>query len=330
MSCSAPRSVVWVFTARCPLKCVHCYASMYVGERELSLAEAKRVVEGFAELGVEHVHITGGDPVAVRPSDVVEIARLCRSLGVGVSVFTSCVAIPRPFLEGVKLLDAVYTSVDGFDKRSFEAVRGAGSWDRFLEGYKLVRDAASYVHVNITISAVNHGVVDRVLRFVIEKLEPNSVSVIPAMDCGRARINGVAIDAQRFAKALERVDSVARELGVFVECWCTPFAKLIGRNLVSSTCRGACVVDLTPSGNIVLCDVINYVVSNVVEKGVEGAWGEYVSSEAYRKATSIPRACARCRYLATCGGGCFARSYLAYGELDRGDPLCPFASSAIP
>ncbi|NPA97435.1 MAG: radical SAM protein [Crenarchaeota archaeon] len=322
-----PEGVIWIVTARCVLSCVHCYAATYLGEEELGVEEAKGIVKGFAELGATYLHLTGGDPVAVRARDYLELARFAKDLGLEVTMFTSCVRIPKEFLEeGPRVVDALYTSLDGDSRELYEAIRGSGSWSRFLDGYRRARERFSYIHVNVTVSRLNAVRVAQVIRFAIEKLEPSSISLIPAMNCGRARLSGVHVDRETFVKALRSVSEVAQELGIVVDCWCTPFAHLVGKGLRPSTCRGRWVVDLSPSAKLLLCDVTGVAVSDARAQGVEEAWRRYVSSDVVRRALSIPQACASCRYLGSCGGGCFARSFLDYGELDRGDPLCPFSA----
>ncbi len=325
-----PEGVIWIFTARCVLNCVHCYAAMYLGEEELGVEDAKNVVKGFVELGASYLHLTGGDPVATRIKDCLELARFARDMGLEVTVFTSCVKVPREFLEvGPRVFDGVYTSLDGDSKQLYEAIRGIGSWSKFLEGYKSVRDRFGYVHVNVTVSKLNASRVSKIIRFAIERLEPSSISVIPAMRCGRAREKGVYIDRDGFVRALKDVNEVAEELGIYVDCWCTPFAHLIGKRLRASSCRGRWIVDLSPSAKLLLCDVAKVVVSDARSKRVEIAWREYLANDMVKKALETPRLCMSCKYLPVCGGGCFARSFLEYGDLALGDPLCPF-SSAIP
>jgi len=319
-------SVIWIFTARCPLNCVHCYAKLYLWERELCIEMAKSVVKGFAELGAQHIHLTGGDPIATRPRDLLEIARYARQLGMSVSVFSSCTFVPSGVDELSRYVDELYTSVDGYDAETFERVRGAGTWRRFLDGYQRVAKTFSEIHVNIAITNFNYRYVDKILEFVINRLEPSSVSAIPVMKSGRAKETGVYVTKNHFLEALKRLGNAARNLGVEVCCWCTPFANLIDPHLLSSNCRGRGVVDLSPGGNVLLCDVTGVALSNVVELGVRRAIEKYSASDMVRKAMSIPARCRSCAYLDRCGGGCFARSLLEFGRVDVGDPLCPFSN----
>ena len=77
-------------TARCNLRCTHCYvpgpaASAVHGE--LDAAEWKEILDRAAELGTFYLLITGGEPF-VR-DDILEIYRHAKRLGMLVTLFTN-------------------------------------------------------------------------------------------------------------------------------------------------------------------------------------------------------------------------------------------------
>jgi len=327
---SAPRSVIWIATARCFLRCVHCYAAQYSGEDEMSTESAKRMIDEAADLGARHLHITGGDPVT--RSDLTQLLRHAYDAGLEVSVFTSLIHVPRDLVETIERIDAtLYTSMDGGDRETFERVRGRGTWDRFVENLRRVAREGIEIHVNCSITSLNW---DRVAYAIERALElgASSTSVIPAMKCGRAVETRSFIDRERLVKALRMVDERARDLGVVVHAWCIPFVPALGlRNVVGYPCRTGSVevVDITPGGNIVVCDVMDTRISNVVREGFRAAWEKYVSHDLVKKAITVPRECRGCPFVEQCRGGCFARAFLEYGDVSRRDPLCP-RGSAIP
>ena len=56
-------------TYRCPLQCPYCSNPLELETRssELSTDDWKRVFDQAAEMGVIHVHLSGGEPTAQRP-----------------------------------------------------------------------------------------------------------------------------------------------------------------------------------------------------------------------------------------------------------------------
>jgi pyrroloquinoline quinone biosynthesis protein E len=61
-----PQSLIAEVTHRCPLHCVYCSNPLEMESRqaELSTQVWSRVFEEAAELGVLHLHLTGGEPLA--------------------------------------------------------------------------------------------------------------------------------------------------------------------------------------------------------------------------------------------------------------------------
>jgi Fe-coproporphyrin III synthase len=57
--------VVWNITRACNLQCVHCYNDSGPGRicQELSMAEAKTVLDDLARLGVPSILFSGGEPL---------------------------------------------------------------------------------------------------------------------------------------------------------------------------------------------------------------------------------------------------------------------------
>jgi radical SAM protein with 4Fe4S-binding SPASM domain len=82
-------------------------------------------------------------------------------------------------------------------------------------------------------------------------------------------------------------------------------------------------MDLTPSGNVVTCDVLGEAVANIFEDGVVGAWKKLMSSGIMRSLNKPPPECMRCPVANVCRGGCYARAKLLRGRYNAKDPLCP-------
>jgi pyrroloquinoline quinone biosynthesis protein E len=62
----APLALIAEITHRCPLHCVYCSnpEQMVSPASELSTQQWQRVFEESAKLGILHVHLTGGEPLA--------------------------------------------------------------------------------------------------------------------------------------------------------------------------------------------------------------------------------------------------------------------------
>ncbi len=178
----------------------------------------------------------------------------------------------------------------------------------------------------MSVTETNWSYVKATLRKALE-LGASSVSIIPAMPTGRAALTGLWVKPSSFMKALKQAAEFSTEEGVEVGVWCAPFLaalKLPGR-LRYGNCRDWNVMDVTPSGNVVTCDVLGEVVANIFEDGVEGAWRKLLNSSILRSVSRPPPECAVCPAAGVCRGGCYARAKLLKGMHNAKDPLCPLS-----
>ena len=84
----APICLTWELTYACNLECVHCLSSSGQRDpRELSTAEAKRVLDELRDLQVFYINIGGGEPMVRR--DFFELVEYAIGNGVGVKFSTN-------------------------------------------------------------------------------------------------------------------------------------------------------------------------------------------------------------------------------------------------
>src|SRR5271154_1472374 len=88
-----PFSLIAEITHRCPLHCLYCSNPVQLqrAEEELTTEDWKRVFQQAAQLGVLHVHLTGGEPLARK--DLSELIRAARAAGLYVNMITSGVGL---------------------------------------------------------------------------------------------------------------------------------------------------------------------------------------------------------------------------------------------
>src|SRR5271168_3994126 len=88
-----PFSLIAEITHRCPLHCLYCSnpLEMQRAEEELLTEDWKRVFQQAVELGILHVHLTGGEPLARK--DLPELIRAARAAGLYVNMITSGVGL---------------------------------------------------------------------------------------------------------------------------------------------------------------------------------------------------------------------------------------------
>ncbi|MGI9293266.1 MAG: radical SAM protein [Pseudomonadales bacterium] len=89
-------------TQRCNLDCTLCYLSEHSQSvRDIPISEVfKRLDAIVTHYGVgTHVQITGGDPTLRKHTELIEIVRYARDIGLYPAMFTNGIAASRPLLE---------------------------------------------------------------------------------------------------------------------------------------------------------------------------------------------------------------------------------------
>lgn len=325
MSGEELETIIWIVTGKCNLACKHCYATPYRGEDELPTNTVVAVLREAADAGVGHVHFTGGEPLLRK--DMLVILREAADLGLEASIFTNATLLNEGVARELSALGVkVFTSLDGPSKDIHELTRGEGSWDALMRGVKVLREAGVPFHVNVSVSELDWRYVGEAIEKAIE-LGAESVSIIPAMPAGTALRIHSYVSSRHYVAALRAVERVEEELGVVVDVWCTPFLRVVSKSpwLRTANCRDWGVMDVTPSGRVVLCDVMNVTAAHVVEDGVRGAWAKLMSHPVIKSVSRPPSVepCASCPIASECRGGCFARSHILRRNPHSPDPLCP-------
>ena len=125
----APICLTWELTYACNLQCVHCLSSSGRRDpRELTTAEAKRVLDELRDLQVFYINIGGGEPMVRR--DFFELVEYVdRRSGIGVKFSTNGAFIDADKARRLAAMDYldIQISLDGIDAATNDAVRGDGS-----------------------------------------------------------------------------------------------------------------------------------------------------------------------------------------------------------
>ena len=125
----------------CNIACTHCFISSSPTNRShgmLSLEEVRRRLDEAEALGVREYYLTGGEPF-LNP-EIFPILEVTLARG-PVTVLTNglllspdrCLRLKRLFEESEYSLD-LRVSIDGWDAETNDGIRGAGTYQRILQG----------------------------------------------------------------------------------------------------------------------------------------------------------------------------------------------------
>jgi radical SAM protein with 4Fe4S-binding SPASM domain len=131
-------------TARCNLRCVHCYINLPIGDykaqkRELTYKETCNILDQITDEGCLWLLLTGGEPF-IRP-DFLDIYTYAKKKGLLITLFTNGTTItPRiaDYLADWRPFNVEIT-LYGRTKETYEKVTGIlGSYQRCMQGIELL------------------------------------------------------------------------------------------------------------------------------------------------------------------------------------------------
>ncbi len=151
---------LWLHTNNsCNLTCTHCLVDSAPSETPgLAPAELMRVVEEALALGVERFYMTGGEPF-LRP-DIGDLAR--RITGEGgreLIILTNATLFGGPRAEALDSMSRervkFQVSIDGARAQTNDPIRGAGTFDRALEGVRVLAGRGFEVSLTTVVTRQN-------------------------------------------------------------------------------------------------------------------------------------------------------------------------------
>ncbi len=160
---------LWIYTNYdCNLKCSYCVAKSgpNAARRALGFENVKRLVDEAVELGFEHIFFTGGEPFLL--TDIYEMLAYS-SARIKTTVLTNAMLIRGVRLEKLCAIAndnlIVQVSLDGGRPEDHDAYRGPGTWEKTVEGIKLLQDAGFRVRLGTTETPVNSVHLDKLCEF---------------------------------------------------------------------------------------------------------------------------------------------------------------------
>ena len=196
---------LWVYSNfHCNLACDYCVvaSSPTARRREIGADRFRALVDEALDEGFTEIYVTGGEPFV--HSEIVEMIeyasrRLETVVLTNAMLFTGRRRRDLERLAGLERL-TLQSSVDGARPETHDAWRGAGSWERAMEGIRLAHGLGLPLRVAMTETPENAGEVER-LREVLAGIgiEGDAFAVRPLVQ------RGFASDAETGMEVSEEV-----------------------------------------------------------------------------------------------------------------------------
>jgi pyrroloquinoline quinone biosynthesis protein E len=324
-----PLGLLAELTYRCPLHCPYCSnpTEFTPAGGELTRPEWQRVLAEAGELGVLHVHFSGGEPL-LRP-DLPELVRSARAEGLYTNLLTSGVGLTRARGEQLRDagLDSVQISVQADQAGPADAIAGIVAHDRKLEAARLVRELGWPLTLNVVL---HRGNIDRTEALVAlaEELGAERLELANTQYYGWAfRNRAVLLPSRAQAEAAGAVAAAAAERlrGRMEIVYVLP-DYLGDRPKPCMNGWGRRHLTVNPVGDVLPCPTAGVIrelrFDNVRNRPLRWIWEESQAFNRFRGTDWMREPCRSCSLREVDFGGCRCQAAMLTGDAASTDPAC--------
>lgn len=322
----APLFVQFDCTNRCNLRCRHCVTEggEEIGD-ELSTREALELIRELGDQGVFQIGFSGGEPLMRK--DIFLLMEEVRRRGMRLQLTTNATLIDDDLAERIAKLGpiTVGVSLEGATRESYEAVRGTGSYERFLKGVNALVKAGAPVKFKTAVFKDNLMEIEGIMELAL-LLGVKAVDMFLFYPAGRGvEMKGQMLSTHGVRDFLTGLAHLQKRYkGVLeVDVDDKPNAFLVDTQLSHSTCgAGAYWAEVLPNGDVVPCIFFkDTLAGNVRRASFKSSWDSKVW-DPFRNRTELKGRCGTCEHRLRCGGGCRANGYSSTGDYLSEDTLC--------
>lgn len=308
-------------TNRCNQRCQHCY--MYAGtelDQELSTDEIQSLLKNFSKYGGQVVTFTGGE-ATLRP-DFIAIVQFAKEIGLQVCVLSNGLLWTDDFLNRIKTaVDEVQISIDGFDRESYQQVRGTDSFDKALSTVdKLVRAG---IRTTVAVSPLLDTLLEHEQQYIVFAKEMTS------RYSGKAffvKFNTELMEGRNITPT-ESENRQYREASQRIKDACAPFAEEEGfavdhaGNTIFHNC-GYGGITIAANGDVYFCSITAKCEkqANIRAESFESIFAKSKKAMALSDISNLTP-CNECPIKFLCGGGCRIKHFRELVETSVGDGI---------
>jgi pyrroloquinoline quinone biosynthesis protein E len=316
---------------------VYCSNPLELTSRkeELATADWLRVFGEAAALGVLHIHLTGGEPLA-RP-DLAELIEGARKSRLYTNLITSGIGLSRE-----RLAQLVEAGLDHIQLSFQDSSEGPANWIAGARAHAHKIELAGWIResqmgerriaftVNLVVHRQNIEHLDSMIA-ALEALHPDRMEIAHAQYYGWALQNRFALLPTRaqLDRAVAVVAAAEERLRgkVRIDSVIPDYHARFPKACMGGWGRQLMLID--PAGRALPCHAAGVIpgmrFDNVREHTLDWIWQ---SSEAFRKFRGedwMPEPCRSCDRRTIDFGGCRCQAFLLTGDAGATDPVCELA-----
>jgi PqqA peptide cyclase len=334
-----PLALIAEVTHRCPLHCVYCSNPLELTSRkeELATADWLRVFSEAAALGVLHLHLTGGEPLA--RVDLTELIAGARQSRLYTNLITSGIGLSRE-----RLAQLVEAGLDHIQLSFQDSTEDNANWIAGTRAHAHKIELAAWIHehqarehrnpIAFTTNLVVHRQnIDHLEAMIaaLEALHPDRMEIAHAQYYGWALQNRAALLPTR--AQLDRAVAVvaaadARLRGkIRIDMVVPDYHARFPKACMGGWGRQLLLID--PAGRALPCHAAGVIpgmrFDNVREHTLDWIWQNSEAFQKFRGEDWMPEPCRSCDRRKEDFGGCRCQAFLLTGDASATDPVCELA-----
>jgi pyrroloquinoline quinone biosynthesis protein E len=325
-----PLSLVCEVTHRCPLHCVYCSnpLAMQSADAELPTSAWVRVFHQAAAMGIAHLHLTGGEPLARH--DLSELIAGGRDADLYVNMVTSALGLNEQRLQSLvdAGLDHIQLSLQDADEQKANQWAGARAHARKLEMAKLIRAQPNLAFtVNIVVHRQN---LDRLSEMIAlaESMGPERIEIAHVQYYGWALKNRDSLmptrtqleESTRILQDAQKRLSGSIHLQAVVPDYFAKYPKAC----VGGWAQQLLLID--PAGRVLPCHsaaiIPDMTFDSVRNHDLAWIWHESAAFNRFRGYEWMQEPCRSCERKTVDFGGCRCQAMQILGDAAATDPAC--------
>jgi pyrroloquinoline quinone biosynthesis protein E len=327
-----PLALIAEITHRCPLHCVYCSNPLQLAgtKTELSTEDWVRVFQQAQGLGILHLHLTGGEPLA--RTDLKELIQAAHAAGLYTNLITSGIGLPEERLAALVAAELDHIQLSFQDSRDELAnwIAGAKAHSHKVALSEMIRRFPIAFTVNLVVHRQNLDHLEEMIAFA-EELKPDRLEIAHAQYYGWALKNRDTLmpTRQQLENCLRIVEAAQARLSgqMRIDCVVPDYYARYPKACMGGWGRRLLLID--PAGQVLPCHAAGVIpgmsFDNVREHSLEWIWVESAAFQRFRGEDWMPEPCRSCDRRAEDFGGCRCQAFLLTGDASATDPVCTLA-----
>jgi radical SAM protein with 4Fe4S-binding SPASM domain len=325
-----PKIIGWEITRQCNLTCPHCFsAAAKRPHNELTFDECRAAIDSMAEIGVQMIGWTGGEPLLC---DYLEdLILYARQKGIKSNITTNGVLLDERRALSLKKAGnrAMQISLDGSTPERNHRMRGASEaeFHKIIEAIRICKRLNIRTVLATLLGEENLDDANEMVRLA-EREGLDSIRFCGFTPVGRGKNSNIK-ERLNFSQKLNDLKTFIEDIQDQSTCVVEfdPGLGPVPPDYSFHQCvAGMTIFYLKANGDIYPCTALidrKFLVGNIRQRHLVEIWNDpaMMAMASYDR-SQIEGICRECDNLANCHGACRGTVFAHTGELNASLPFC--------